>query len=258
MAIAVAFAQPSARPQFDAASIKPNPSPSLRSVLMPPKGGLLSTRSASLRLLIQNAYGVQAFQILGGPDWMRTIGFDVEAKAEGNPTNVEVWLMLQSLLEERFALKVHRETRELPVYLLTATKSGLKMSEPKPGDCTDLGAVGQYPMTGPCGGLTLGADQSGLFMRGRQVAIPELAKNLSAILGRTIIDQTGKPDKFDVSLEFAYDEVTVGVPRAPAPDPPVRPSILDALDQQLGLKLTSSKGAVEVLVIDHTERPTAN
>ena len=104
---AIAFAQQPVRPRFDAASIKPNPSLRLRSVLLPPTGGLLSTRMATLRLLIQNAYGVKSFQIAGGPDWINSAGFDLDAKVEGNPTRSEIWLMLRSLLEDRFALKVH-------------------------------------------------------------------------------------------------------------------------------------------------------
>jgi hypothetical protein len=96
---------------FEAASVKLNPSLSLRHVLLPPTGGRLSTRMAPLLLLIQNAYGVETFQISGGPDWMNTAGYDIEAKAEGNPSRSQIWLMLQSLLEDRFKLKVHRETK---------------------------------------------------------------------------------------------------------------------------------------------------
>jgi len=88
--------------------------------------------------------------------------------------------------------------------------------------------------------------------------MPELVTKLSAILGRTVIDRSGAAGEFDVNLEWSFDEMTVGMPRPPTPDPPLRPSILDALQQQLGLKLTSSKGSVQVLVIDHAERPTAN
>jgi uncharacterized protein (TIGR03435 family) len=248
---AIVHAQSAVRPQFDAASIEPNPSPSLRSVLLPPVGGRLSSRFASLRLLIQNAYGVQSFQLAGGPDWVGTAGFDLEAKAEGDPSRSEIMLMLRSLLEERFALKLHRETRELPVYVLTAAKRGLNLPKPKE-DCSD-------PGTGACGQIVLGADgRCCLFARGRQIAMPDLTRSLSGILARTVIDKSGAVDKFDLNLEWSFDELSVGMPRPVAPDPPVRPSILDALDQQLGLKLTSAKGPVEVLVIDHVERTTAN
>jgi uncharacterized protein (TIGR03435 family) len=218
--IAVVFAQTPARPQFDAASIKPNPSPLLRKVVLPPTGGHLNTRTASLRLLIGTAYNVQTFQIVGGPDWIKTIGYDLDAKAGGNPSRSEVWLMLQSLLEERFALQVHRETRLLPVYALTAAKGGIKLPKAQDGDCGEF----------TCGELMLGADaRCCLFAKGRQIAVPEFTSKLSGILGRTA-----------------------------GPESPLRPSIMDVLDQELGVKLTSSKGPVEVLVIDHAERPTAN
>src|SRR5437899_6463524 len=94
--IFTAVAGLSQSPAFEAASIKLSPSASLRHVLLPPKGGRLSTRGASLRLLIQNAYGVQPYEILDGPGWMDSVGYDLDAKAEGNPNQTQIWLMLRS------------------------------------------------------------------------------------------------------------------------------------------------------------------
>ena len=95
-------------------------------------GGRLSTQNAPLLMLIQNAYAVQAYQVVGGPGWLNTDGFDIEAKPETNVDRKQTWPMLQTLLADRFKLALHRETRELPVYALTA-KSNLKLPAPKEG-----------------------------------------------------------------------------------------------------------------------------
>jgi uncharacterized protein (TIGR03435 family) len=256
MTVGGAIGQVSFTPQFEAASIKLNPSMALRHVLLPPKGGRLSTRNAPLRLLIQNAYHVQTFQVSGGPEWMNSAGYDLEAKAEGNPSQSQIWLMLQSLLEDRFKLKVHRETKELPVYALTAAKNGLKLPKPKEGDCTPS----------PCGNATVAFETAtGLSVQAGQVAMAEFIKVLSNIIERPIVDRTGFTEKFDVHLGFAYDEATGGLPnprRAGDSGQPAElessPSIMIALQQQLGLKLEASKGPVEILVIDHVERPSEN
>jgi uncharacterized protein (TIGR03435 family) len=247
---------PAALPHFEVASIKPNPSPGLRHVLIPPKGGRLSTNGASLRLLIQNAYGVESFEISGGPDWMNTVGFDIETKAEGSPNRAQMWLMLRSLLEDRFKLTVHREKKDLPVYALTAAKSGLKMAAPEEMDCTDA----KQWTAGPCGDVVLTFEaSSGLAVKGRHVTTANLAQILSTILGRRVIDRSEITDKFDVNLPFAYDETMTGVPRPPpASSLNEAPSIFNALQHQLGLKLQSTKGSVEVIVVDHAERPSEN
>jgi uncharacterized protein (TIGR03435 family) len=262
---------PAERPAFDAASVKADPSLSLRHVLLPPAGGRLSTRMASLQLLIQNAYGVQSFQVSGGPDWMNSSGYDVEARAEGNPSRSQVWLMLQSLLEDRFKLKVHRETKVLPVFALTAAKSGLKLPPPKEGDCVDASAPAVPPVSGqrplpPCGEAQVGFEPAtGLFVAGGQVAMAELIRVLSGLLQRPIVDETGFLQKFDIDLRFAYEEGVTAVPNpwrqsdsGQGGDPAANPSIMTALQQQLGLKLVSTKGPVEVLVIDHVEKPSEN
>jgi uncharacterized protein (TIGR03435 family) len=93
------------------------------------------TASAPLRLLMQNAYTVQPFQIAGGPAWINSERYEIEAKADGNASRAEMFLMLRSLLEDRFQLKIHREIKELPVYALVAAKSGFKLPPPKEGSC---------------------------------------------------------------------------------------------------------------------------
>jgi uncharacterized protein (TIGR03435 family) len=252
---------------FEVASIKPDPPSALRHVLLPPVGNRFSTQLASLGLLIQSAYGVNSFEIVGGPDWMNSSGFDIEAKAAGNPTTGQIWLMLRSLLEDRFALKVHRETKLMPVYTLSVAKGVLKLPKSSEEDCVDAAPVqGQRPPT-PCRRVTVAFERAaGLALEGRHVTIAELARALSAIFQRSVLDRTGLSGRFDVDLRFAYEpDVTAGIGNpwsqgnsGEAQDPGMNPSITVALRQQLGLSLESSKGPVEVLVIDQAERPSGN
>jgi uncharacterized protein (TIGR03435 family) len=166
--------------------------------------------------------------------------------------------MLRSLLEDRFKLTVHREMKDLPVYALTAAKSGLKLPAPEEKDCTDANA--KDVMAGPCGDLVLTFETSaGLALKGRHVTMANLAKLLSTILGRPVIDHSETTDKFDVNLPFTYDDATIGIARPPLTSSlNEAPSIFDSLQRQLGLRLQSTKGPVEVIVVDHAERPSEN
>src|SRR5579883_3341356 len=136
--IALAARAQSSRPQFEVASVKPSPPGSIGGQVGRAPGGLLTARNAPLFFLIQNAYRVRPFQVIGGPNWITTDGWDIEDKADdgsvapstGPPDpNVPdaVSLRLQSLLEDRFKLQIHHETRELPVFELTVAKAGLRM-----------------------------------------------------------------------------------------------------------------------------------
>jgi uncharacterized protein (TIGR03435 family) len=267
------FAQSAAAPRFDVASIKPAAPAPLRHVVRPVPGGL-HVENASIRLLMQNAYGLQPFQIAGGPAWIDFASYDIEAKAEGSVNQRQVFLMLQSLLEDRFHLKVHRETKELPAYALTAAKSGLKLLPPKEGDCVGPNPDGltSYspgtrmapPGLGPppvarCGSVSVALLPSGARMQGGKIPMPEFTRVLSMALGSPVIDRTGFTQLFDVRLDFQSDEITAALPPPPVPpDNPSNPSILIALQEQLGLKLEASKGPVEVLVVDRLERPAEN
>jgi uncharacterized protein (TIGR03435 family) len=154
--------------------------------------------------------------------------------------------MLQSLLAERFQMRVHRETKQPPVYLLTVVKGGAKLKISTSAS-VDSGAL--RPGRG--------------FLAGNQVGVPFLGQTLSQIVGRPILDRTGLDRKYDFELKWTPDESSPNGPlggAAPtllAADPD-RPNIFTALQEQLGLRLDSSKGPVEVIVLDHIERPSAN
>jgi uncharacterized protein (TIGR03435 family) len=235
-------------------------------------GGHLIAEKAQLRYLIRIAYGLKPFEISGGPGWIDSAHYDIDAKAEGNPSGAQISLMTQALLADRFQFKAHRETKEIPIYELSVSKAGVKLQPPKPGSCTmpDPNAPPLPPAPGQptaCGRVLMMMSPSGARMMGGNVLMPELIRVLSNVLGRTVVDRTGFAGSFDVHLEFTPDLALAGLPRPPAPadtgtpatpPDPVGPSIFAALQEQLGLKLDSVRGPVEILVIDRVERPTGN
>jgi uncharacterized protein (TIGR03435 family) len=258
--------------RFEIVSIKPNSqggadAQGFGEIQMLP-GGRMIAEKVPLRYFIQYAYGVKPFQLVGGPSWIDSAHYDIDAKAAGNASAAEMRLMMQTLLEDRFQLKTHRQTRELPVYELSAPKGAAKLPPPKEGSCDT--ANPNAPMAppapgqpGPCGRLLVSMSPAGARLSGGNVSMSELVRVLSNLLGRTVIDKTAFTGTFDVHLEFAADEALAGIPRPPMQAPPpaadlAPPSIFSAIQEQLGLKLESAKGGVEVIVIDRVERPTAN
>jgi len=207
---------------------------------------------------------------------MQSEGYNIDAKGNGNASREQTFLMLRSLLEDRFQLKLRRETRELPVYTLTVAKNGPKLPQPKDGSCITMDpnapTLPPPPAPGrpafPCGRAGVMAESSGARMQGGKVPMTEFIRILSMIMGRPVVDKTGYSETFDLLLSFTPDEAVAGLPRGAAPrdagspapttDPAAPPTIFAALQEQLGLRLESTKGPVGVLVIDHVERPTGN
>jgi uncharacterized protein (TIGR03435 family) len=264
------WAQPSDRPHFEVASIKPSVDQSIQYVRALP-GHL--TADATLRVLSQYAYGVQSFQVVGGPEHVMSMRYQIDAKADGNASRDRMFAMLQALLEDRFQLKIHREARDLPVYALVAAKGGLKLPPPKDGTCVDspadaspewtgggrMAASGELPpIKTRCGSAGVSLGPAGMRMQGGKIAMPELVRILSMALGRSVIDKTGFRELFDLHLDFVPDESTPAMPPPPPDSGITGPSIPQALQQQLGLRLESTKGPAEVIVVDHAERPSGN
>jgi uncharacterized protein (TIGR03435 family) len=259
-------------PRFDVASIKPTsqraPDVEGLGAVEALPGGRLIADKVLLRYLIQNAYGLKPFQISGGPAWINSAHYDIEAKSDRNPNAAQMQKMTQTLLEDRFKLKVHRETRELPVYSLTIAKSGLRLQQPQ-GACITPDPNEMLPPRPPapgqtyCGRVIFGVSPAGAQIQGENVSMGELARVLSNVLGRIVVDNTGIAGGRNVHAEFAADDALAGIPHpagpggARTPDPS-GPSIFSALPEQLGLRLESTKGPVEVLVIDQVERPSEN
>lgn len=252
-------------------SIKRNKSgPGIVSIYFPQDG--FTARNVTLQMLIRSAYDVEENQISGGPKWFDRDSFNVQAKVDGsvidewrklteNQRRAEQQPMLQALLAERFKLVLHRETKELAVYGLTIAKKGPKLPEAKPGDT--------YP-----GGLT-GLDGQGApnllrvgrgVIIGQAVSIGSFVHALTTELDRPVLDKTGLKGIYDFKLEWAPESQGTIWSRAGSESgteaPPLLessgPSIFAAIQEQLGLKLESQKGPVEILVIDHIERPSEN
>jgi len=264
------FAQTTNRPQFDVASIKPSLSDRIMNVR--PLPGRL-TADASLQVLMQYAYGVAPFQVVGGPDWLTSERYQIDATANATASRDRMFLMLQSLLEDRFQLKTHRDTTEQPVFALVAEKGGVKLPSPKEGLCVDsaadaatewvgggrMAAPGEVqPAKGRCGSAVLGLGPGAAQMHGGKIAMPELVRMLSMLLGRSVIDNTGFTGLFDLQLDFVPDDTTPAMPPPPPGSYTSGLSIAQALQQQLGLRLESGKGPVQVIVVDRAERPSAN
>lgn len=263
------FAQTTARPQFEVASIKPSSSGSIMNVR--PLPGRL-TADSSVQILVQYAYGVQPFQVAGASGWMQAEPYRIEATAPANTSRDQMFLMLQSLLENRFQLNTHRETRDLPVYTLVAAKSGLRLPIPKEGGCVDSAAEASTEWAGgrmaapgevqsgkaQCGSAEVILGPTGARMQGSKVAMPELIRRLSMLLDRSVVDKTGFTGQFSLQLDFAPDDTTPSMPPPPPNSGISGQSLPQALREQLGLQLESARGPVEVIVIDHAERPSAN
>ena len=258
-----------AKKVFEVASVKPNDRGG-RTLVQALPGRLVMT-NFSLRRLMLFAYGVQDYQLLGDPNWVASGYYDIEAKADGATSVQEMeGPMLQALLESRFLLVLHRETRQLPIFELIVAKGGPKLTPSKEGSCVPYRTDTPPPVASPDGprtnycGFRMGAEGSSRTLDGIGVSMASLATNLSRTynsnLGRNVMDGTGLSGIFDVHLKWTLDDLTVASPTASdgLAGSQVGLSLSTALQEQLGLKLESLKGPVEVLVIDHIERPSEN
>jgi uncharacterized protein (TIGR03435 family) len=199
--------------------------------------------------------------IEGGPAWINSDSYLINAKAEGTP-NPEMMMgpMMQVLLEDRFKLKIRRETREVPVYALTVAKAGPKLQRVK-GSCAPFSAPRPLkPDQADCG--PQGVGRKGPNMTWGFIGdADEFSKILFSWTDRPVVNKTGITGLSNFHLEFAPDETTrgFGVPGGTLPDDPSGgTSIFTAVQEQLGLKLEPTRGPGERLVIDHLERPSQN
>ena len=242
------------RPRFAVASVKPSNLPGRAEIGN--FNGRGYGKNATLKMLMATAYQVQTFQILGGPAWAGSDRFDVEARAEDPNTGyIQLRLMMQSLFEDRFRLKIHRETKISTIYLLVVAKGGPKIKLSADQESPDAG-----PSTSPHDGPPRG---SVLMGRGLLVAnaipLPVLAKTLTPEMERPIVDKTNLKGRFDIHLEWTPSPLTTGDGGAPATSNGADlPTVFSALREQLGLQLKSGRGPVEFLMIDSVEKPSPN
>jgi uncharacterized protein (TIGR03435 family) len=267
---------PVKKPSFGAASIKPNSSGGRTSISG--IGGRMVATNYTLRMLIVFAYAdrpMMESQIGGGPNWMATDRFDVEAKIDdGSPLPpAEMKLRVQALLEERFQLKLHRETRELPIYNVVISKGGHKVQLSKDQSPPDPRANTSEPPRRsndpnyvpplPRGRFGMMNTPTGMVLTGTAIPISTFVNLVQGQVDRPVVDKTNLKGLFDIRLKFtplpvsaaATSLTTQGVPAGAEPN---GPSIFTALQEQLGLRLEAARGPTEVLVIDHAEKPSAN
>jgi uncharacterized protein (TIGR03435 family) len=244
-------------PAFEAATVRPNTSGETRRQIEVLPGGRFNAINMTLWQIISIAYPVDGkfrdeITLTGGPGWINSDRFDIVAKAEGSPqldtnkpgstvTDVDrdaverIRLMLRRFLAERFTLRFHHETRQLPIYELVRGKSGEALGPNLHKAAPDCGR--------DCGSIRrIGPDN----VVGTSVSMGSVAHTMSDWVQRTVVDNTGIAGPMDFTLTWSTDS---------APDS-TAPSIFTAVEEQLGLKLVSARGPVDVLVIDSAERPT--
>jgi uncharacterized protein (TIGR03435 family) len=222
-----------AQPAFEVASIKPTP-PDRQNRLRTDycaKDGSFSTGGTPVFWSLEYAFQLQDYQISGEPEWLHDFAstYDIEAKPLKLATNAECRQMLQALFVERFKLASHRESKEMPVYLLVAAKGGSKLK-----------AGGEVRLNG---GVMYDDDKPS-FPNGWKMG--QLASYLSDFAGRPVVDRTELPATYGITLDFSRND-TDG-----------KPSVFTAVQEQLGLRLESGKAPIEVMMIDHIEKPSGN
>ena len=221
-----------ARTEFEAASIKPHPpSDGPVRVSMAGEHGRIRYVNVTVRACVRKAYGLRVYPLAQPGDPLSTDRYDIVAEAPGGITEAQTMQMLRALLEDRFKLAVHRGTKQLPVFALVVGKKGPKFREVKDdGSAAEIG-----------GG-------EGHQIKAHHISMKLLAGALQGYLGDRVMDETGLTGLYDLNLDFTADENTAAE----------GPRIFEAVQDQLGLKLEARKGPVEVIVIDHVEKPSAN
>ncbi|HEY4362166.1 MAG TPA: TIGR03435 family protein [Bryobacteraceae bacterium] len=274
---------------FDVASVRPSPppAPNARVFYGPPRGGpgtadpgQITWTAASLLSMVMAAYDAQAFQITL-PDWASTTRYDVIAKVPAGATKARVSAMWQNLLKDRFGLVLHHESKEFQVYELTVAKGGPKMKAtdlPATAEAFDFGAAG--PKFGQDGALNVNGTGSVVTvipgpkgttarLAAKGFTMADFAARLGGWTTHPVVDRTGLSGRYDLVIEFTPD-----LSRFPLPPPPPGAAPVDApgdgasepgsdavsaVEHQLGLKLTTTKAMLDVIVVDHAEKiPTEN
>lgn len=254
-------------PTFEVASIKPDKSAGDGPVMLRfTPNGFIAT-NIPLKMLIREAYGVEENQIVKAPNWISSHSYDIEAKVDSAATDDlgklsldQRRLMFRPLLAERFGLKTHRESKELPVFELVLAKNGPKFHEAKPGDTYPNGIKGP---DGHSGAGMIWIQEGKLTCQA--IPMSGFTRILSERLSHNVFDKTGLAGNYDFTMQWPPEDERAGTLPAPpgsqegsAPAEATGPSIYTVIQEQLGLKLESHKAPVEVLVIDHIEPPSKN
>ena len=235
-------------PAFEVATIKPSDPANCCGRKFFRNGRLFRTTNTDLKYVIQWAWNLQAKQVTGGPAWMDEARFDVAGEIDGDgvPNDRQWKIAVQNLLIERFHLQLHHEKREMPAFALVIAKGGPKLT---PGD----GNVKAHQNMGFAGG-TFGQPMNG---HGINASIGDFIGELQrVVMDRPIVDETGLTGVYNIQMNFTREDPnTLGTTELPDT---ALPNLLEALPQQLGLKLERTKAMVDVIVIDHADKPSEN
>jgi uncharacterized protein (TIGR03435 family) len=275
VATVLVCAQEQSKEQFEVATIKVNKSGDFRQFIQRAPGNRVNVTNLPVRQLITFAYQLAPFQLVGGPSWIGNDRFDVIAKLQGDPVFAPpgsgadpIQRAMQTLLADRFQMKIHRETREVDIYALVMAKpggvpaAGLKKSDL---DCAGMARArrGQPPPQGPppmppgAGPIPCSIMGSPGMIRFGGFPLSQITTMLGGMTGRMVVDRTGLTGNWEFVLTFAAEQRGQPPPGVDLPPvDPTAPSIFTALQEQLGLKLEATKGPVEVTVIDGIEHPT--
>jgi uncharacterized protein (TIGR03435 family) len=227
-----------AHPSFEVATIKPaDPSETGNFIV---GGHRLVIEGQTVNDLISFAYAVHRKQIVDGPAWLETERFDIDGQADlpGVANLHQIQEMLQKLLIDRFGLKLHRDKRDLSIYVIKVTKGGPKLAQ---------SAANAYGLPTQSG-HGQGSQQQRKFTNN---SMADFALGMQNYMDRPVVDETNLPGRYDFTLRWTPDNV-------PTNEPGAAPGIFTAIQEQLGLKLEATKGPADVLVIDHIERPSPN
>jgi len=276
----VALLSGQSAPAFEVASVKRSPDApfSFPGVMLQPSGRATSP-GTSARQLILVAYGLQDIQLSGGPSWIGSDLYAIDARAGADATRATVRLMLKSLLAERFQLVAHLEKRELPAFALVLAdrngKLGPRLQRSGP-ECAPVKAPEGVPLPpppppGPGPGFVAVLPQDPLgptcgfvsfpgWLSGRRLTMGHLVTPLTQLTRRPVVDETGLAGEFDVDVTFMPDQPVAlnGAAAPPSLSQSDRPPLLTAIQEDLGLKLETRRREVDVLVIDGIERPSEN
>jgi uncharacterized protein (TIGR03435 family) len=249
---------------FEVASIKENVSVSDNASVRAQPGGRVTVSNNSLRNIIRNAYNVQNYQIIGGPDWINTVRWDITAKAPDDAPPQQLLQMLRTLLADRFRLVIHNEARDMPIYVLTGARVDGRLGSQLRSSSADCAAIfaaakakGEAPPPTTNGRPTCGTRTTRGNMMTTGVTMADFARNLGPFTGRPVVDKTGLTGVYDLDLTWTPEQ---GPPGPDGTSPPPQPSsdgvsLYTAVQEQLGLKLDAQRGPVDVLVIESAERP---
>jgi uncharacterized protein (TIGR03435 family) len=238
---------------FEVASIRQDKSGAETGLVSALPSGRFTVTNLSLRQLIPYAFGLRSYEVIGGPDWLiedrfdivATAGHAVQARSDGPP--LELLMMFQDLLGTRFYLQTHRETREMPVFLLTVGTTNKRLGPNISTSDVDCAATVAIPAAQATRSSACNVEIRSGHLTAGAITMSQFVRNLASTLQRPVIDKTGFQGSFNIDLDWAPDA-----------NDTTKPSLVTALQEQLGLKLESSRGPVEVVVIDRIEHPSEN